>query len=72
MDEDDAFALVLEVLAENLAEIVHLEVPGSPFRDAVAAGDAFDVKVHGKVGKRVFAAERLGGRFSGGPGRDGR
>ena len=57
MDEDDSLAFVLEVLPKDLPEIVHLEVQGGPFGDAVASGNALDVEVHGEVRQRVFAAK---------------
>ena len=63
VDENDAFAFVLEVLPQNLPEIVYLEVQGGPFRDTVASGDALDVEVNGEVRQRVFAAKGLIGRF---------
>ena len=59
MDEDNTPALVLDVLPEDLAEIVHLEVQCRPLGDAVTAGDAPDMEVHGEVRERVFAAERF-------------
>ena len=49
VDEDEAAAAVLEVFAEELAEVVQLEVQGGPFGDTFAAGDALDVKVDGEV-----------------------
>ena len=39
MDEDDTLALVPEVLPQDLPEVVHLELQGGPFGDAVAAGN---------------------------------
>ena len=54
MDEDEAAAAVLEVLAENLPEVVHLEVQGGPFGDTVAAGNALDVQVNGEIAGIVF------------------
>ena len=71
VDEDDALAFVLEVLPQDLPEVVHLEVQGGPLGNAVASGDTLDVKVHGEVRERVFAAERFIGRFLAGACRDG-
>ena len=54
VDEDDAAAAVLEILAEDLAEVVELEVQGGPFGDAFATRNALNVKVYGEVTGRVF------------------
>jgi len=39
VDEDEAAPAVLEILPQDLPEVVHLEVQGGPFGDAVAAGN---------------------------------
>ena len=51
VDEDEAAAAVLEVLAEDLAEVIQLVLQGGPFGDAFAAGD--ELAADGADGKAV-------------------
>lgn len=53
VDEDNPLALVPEVLPENLAEIIHLEIQRRPFRNPFTAGNPFDMQVDGQFRQRI-------------------